>query len=274
MFGDDYWNQAANNAQNYAEQMVLMEEQLEAEKGKKKADADKVKEYEQGIAEIKQKINEEFNGVIEEIIGGSSQDIAEQLGDAFFEAFQNGEDAAAAWGEAVDKIVADVIKKMFIQQFLTENIAKIFDKYKEKWFNEDGSFVGWDTFQETMGEFSSDLKGASSFALEAFENMPEDIKELFSGDATRSAAEKGIQSISQDSADEMNGRMTAIQGHTYSINENTKLLVQINQNMLYAVLEIQDNTERIYRCVAGIEQGLSDTRAGINVLNRSVRKIA
>ena len=274
VFGDDYWNQAANNAQNYAEQMVLMEEQLEAEKGKKKADADKVKEYEQGIAEIKQKINEEFNGVIEEIIGGSSQDIAEQLGDAFFEAFQNGEDAAAAWGEAVDKIVADVIKKMFIQQFLTENIAKIFDKYKEKWFNEDGSFVGWDTFQETMGEFSSDLKGASSFALEAFENMPEDIKELFSGDATRSAAEKGIQSISQDSADEMNGRMTAIQGHTYSINENTKLLVQINQNMLYAVLEIQDNTERIYRCVAGIEQGLSDTRAGINVLNRSVRKIA
>ena len=274
MFGDDYWNQAANNAQNYAEQMVLMEQQLEAEKSKKKTDKDKVNEYEQGIAEIKQKINDEFNGVIEEIIGGSAQDIAEQLGDAFFEAFQNGEDAAAAWGDAVDKIVADVIKKMFVQQFLTENIAKIFDKYKQKWFNEDGSFIGWEAFQETMGAFSSDLKGASSFALEAFEHMPEDIKALFSGDATRSAAEKGIQSISQDSADEMNGRMTAMQGHTYSINENTKLLVQINKDILYAVLEIQGNTERIYRYMAGIEQEMSDIRAGIAVLNRNFRKIA
>lgn len=279
VFGDDYWNQASQNAQKYAEQMVLMEEQLAAEKGKKKTDDDKVKEYEQGIAEIKQKINDEFNGVIDEIIGGSYQDIAEQLGDAFFEAFRNGEDAAAAWGKAVDKIVADVIKKMFIQQFLTENIAKIFDKYKGKWFNEDGSFVGWDAFQATMGEFSSDLKGASSFALEAFENMPDDVKELFYGDAERSGSSKGIASISQDSADEMNGRMTAIQGHTYAINESTKQLVVQTASILSAVIDIRAIAEDMYelmggmgRAIGGVETNLRAVRMSVHV--QQVRGVA
>lgn len=279
VFGDDYWNQASQNAQKYAEQMVLMEEQLAAEKGKKKTDDDKVKEYEQGIAEIKQKINDEFNGVVDEIIGGSYQDIAEQLGDAFFEAFRNGEDAAAAWGKAVDKIVADVIKKMFIQQFLTENIAKIFDKYKGKWFNEDGSFVGWDAFQATMGEFSSDLKGASSFALEAFENMPDDVKELFYGDAERSGASKGIASISQDSADEMNGRMTAIQGHTYAINESTRQLVTQTASILSAVIDIRAIAEDMYELMGGMgrtigvmEGNVRGLRAAVNV--QQVRGVA
>lgn len=270
VFGDDYWNQASQNAQKYAEQMVLMEEQLAAEKGKKKTDDDKVKEYEQGIAEIKQKINDEFNGVIDEIIGGSYQDIAEQLGDAFFEAFRNGEDAAAAWGKAVDKIVADVIKKMFIQQFLTENIAKIFDKYKGKWFNEDGSFVGWDAFQATMGEFSSDLKGASSFALEAFGNMPDDVKELFYGDAERSGASKGIASISQDSADEMNGRMTAIQGHTYAINESTKQLVTQTASILSAVIDIRAIAEDMYELMGGMGRAIGGVETNLRAVRMSV----
>ena len=270
VFGDAYWNQAANNAEKYTEQMVLMEQQLAAEKSKKKTDEDKVKEYEQGIAELKQKMIDEFNDVVEEIIGGSAEDIAEQLGDAFFEAFQAGEDAAEAWGQAVDKIVADVIKRMFIQQFLTKNIADIFDKYKEKWFS-NGKFIGWDAFQETVGDFGSELKDAANFAVEAFEHMPEDVKEIFTSSA-REASEKGLASMSQDSADEMNGRLTAIQSHTYMINESVKLIVSISNSILISVLDIQENTERINTYLAGLAGETRQLRASVeSIQNRGLQ---
>ncbi len=274
-FGDDFWNQASENARKYAEEVVNLQQQLQQEQGKKKQDDDKIQELENQIEETGAKINETYNKLIEDIIGGSYQDIADQLGDAFIEAFQNGEDAAAAWGEAVDKIVADVIKRMFIQQFLTQRISDVFAKYKDKWLDENGN-TSYDKVMASMEDFGNDLKNAGNEFSEEWQKLMQDdyFKELFAGDVTREAAQKGIQSISQDSADEMNGRMTAIQSHTYTINENTKLLVQINQNMLSAVLEIQDNTERIYRYMAGIEQEMSDTRAGISTLNRNFKKIA
>lgn len=275
VFGDDFWNQASANARKYAEEVVNLQQQLQQEQGKKKKDEDKIQDLENQIEETGAKINETYNKLIEDIIGGSYQDIADQLGDAFIEAFQNGEDAAEAWGEAVDKIVADVIKRMFIQQFLTQRISDVFAKYKDKWLDENGN-TSYDKVMASMESFGNDLKKAGDdFSEEWQELMKNDyFKELFGGDATREAAQKGIQSISQDSADEMNGRLTAMQGHTYSINENTKLLVQINQNMLYAVLEIQDNTERIYRYMAVIEQELAETRTSLNVIGRSISRIA
>lgn len=39
-------------------------------------------------------------------------------------------------------------------------------------------------------------------------------------DSSREASKKGIATASQESVDENNGRLTVIQGHTYSINEN------------------------------------------------------
>ena len=45
---------------------------------------------------------------------------------------------------------------------------------------------------------------------------------LFSDDATRTGANKGIATASQDSVNELNGRMTAVQGHTYSISDEYK----------------------------------------------------
>lgn len=274
-FGDDFWNQARESARKYAEEVVYLRQQLAQEQGKKKKDEEKIQELENQIEETGAKIKETYDKLIEDIIGGSYQDIADQLGDAFIEAFQNGEDAAAAWGEAVDKIVADVIKKMFIQQFLTQRISDVFAKYQDKWLDENGN-TSYDKVMASMEDFGNDLKKAGDdFSEEWQELMKNDyFKELFGGDATRTASEKGIQSISQDSADEMNGRMTAIQGHTYSINENTKLLVQNSAAILVSVLEIQDNTERIYRQMAGLEQGINDTRNGINSINRNFRKIA
>lgn len=273
LFGDDYWNQRADNAAKYAEQIAAIElqKQEEQERKKSKRDEEKIKEYDQQQAELAQKMKEEYDGIVEDIIGGSYQDIAEQLSDAFIEAFQNGEDAAVAWGKEVDKIVADVIKKMFVQQMLTSQISAIIDKYKAKWMDNDGK-ISYDLVMDSMGDFSDELKGAG----EDFQNVwkglmqNEDFAKMFSPDAERSGASKGIASISQDSADEMNGRMTAIQGHTYAINESTKQLVSQTASILSAVLDIRSIAEEIYELMGGMERTIGGVETNLRAVRMSV----
>lgn len=61
----------------------------------------------------------------------------------------------------------------------------------------------------------------------------------------RTSASKGIAQASQDSIDELNGRATAIQSHTFSINENMKTLVSTSAMMLDRLVGIENNTSHL-----------------------------
>ena len=203
-------------------------------------------EYEKKIAELGQEAVNIINEIVEDIIGGSAADIAEELGDAFVEAFQNGEDAAEAWGNKVKDIVADVIKRMLVSKYLEEPLGAIFDKYKAQWYK-DGEFAGVDAVIASMSGFAGDLNAVGEeFAL-IWESLPDSVKNMFTvtGDAAREASEKGIATASQESVDELNGRATAIQSHTYTIAECQKLLVETTMQLLEAVWGIQRNTDRL-----------------------------
>ena len=121
---------------------MLLQKQINAENDKKKTDKSKIKEWERQIQELGEEAAEIINEVVETIIGGTAEDIAKELGDAFIEAFLEGENAAKAWGEKVDEIVADIMKQMLVSKFVEERIGDIFDQYKSKWFK-DG--VRWET---------------------------------------------------------------------------------------------------------------------------------
>lgn len=58
---------------------------------------------------------------------------------------------------------------------------------------------------------------------------------IASDTASRAVSEKGIASASQDSVAELNGRATAIQGHTFSINEKIGTIVTLNEELLRVV---------------------------------------
>ena len=85
-------------------------------------------------------------------------------------------------------------------------------------------------------------------------------------EATREASEKGIATASQESVDELNGRATAIQGHTYSISENTKLLVATASLILQSVLNIEGNTDGLSTRMANVESDVRDMRNTVNDL--------
>lgn len=49
--------------------------------------------------------------------------------------------------------------------------------------------------------------------------------------------------MSQETADELNGRFTAIQGHTFQINEAVKQMASQMSQMLVLLTGIENNTE-------------------------------
>lgn len=90
----------------------------------------------------------------------------------------------------------------------------------------------------------------------------------YESSSTRSASEKGIAQASQSSVDELNGRMTAIQSHTFSINQNLASVVNISSQILARVSSIDGNAARL----ATIESDLAYMRSDISdILTKGIR---
>lgn len=263
--GGEKYASAKEQLENIAQQQILIQEQIEAEQSKKKSDGGQIEEWQRQIEELGQEAVQIINDMVEDIIGGSSSEIASELGDAFFDAFQAGEDYAEAWGDKVNEIVADVMKRMLVSKFLEEPLGEIFDKYKKKWFP-DGQFAGLDAVISSLGGFASDLNAVGDDFATIWENLPDSVKSMFdvTEEATREASEKGIATASQESVDELNGRATAIQGHTYSISENTKIILSVVNMILQSVLNIETHTERISGLVEDVESSVKEMKDTVN----------
>lgn len=263
--GGEKYASAKEQLENIAQQQILIQEQIETEQSKKKSDGGQIEEWQRQIEELGHEAVQIINDMVEDIIGGSSSEIASELGDAFFEAFQAGEDYAEAWGDKVNEIVADVMKRMLVSKFLEEPLGGIFDKYKKKWFP-DGQFAELDAVISSLGGFASDLNAVGDYFATIWENLPDSVKSMFdvTEEATREASEKGIATASQESVDELNGRATAIQGHTYSISENTKIILSVVNMILQSVLNIETHTERISGLVEDVESSVKEMKDTVN----------
>jgi hypothetical protein len=96
------------------------------------------------------------------------------------------------------------------------------------------------------------LDASETSVLEGLEKNIATISENYLGqfndlwaqaeEESRNAVSGGITNMSQDSADEMNGRLTQIQSHTFSISENVSQMRAFAQQQLSQLAAINANT--------------------------------
>lgn len=241
--GSERYESSRKQLENLAEQQLLIQKQINEESSKKDSDSSKIQDYKNKIAEIAEEMATLINEMLEDIIGASAEDIAKQLGDAFFEAVQSGQDAMEAWHTKVKEIVADIMRRMMIQKFLEQPIGAIFDKYKQKWFGDDGRFKGIDNIMGSMNEFSNDLNAVGDSFQAIMNELPDEVKQWFTGDEEREASQRGIATASQDSVDENNARLATIQSHTYTLVQGVNELNATGTQILDKLANIDDNTK-------------------------------
>lgn len=191
---------------------------------------------------------EQLNQYLEEekqYISSLMGDLSGTIADSMIDAFQKTGDAAIDAGD----IISDVAKnfaKSWIESKLIEDIFN--EGAQDKMFDlmESGDTQGaLDYLSELIGEANSlapqiteYLQGLDGLATEIEGTEQEQEQE-------RTSASKGVAQASQDSVDELNGRATAIQGHTFSISTDMKTLVSTSAMMLDRLTAIESNTARL-----------------------------
>ena len=246
------------------EKYVLTLQLLELQRQKYGEDSEKFKETQKELAELEgekydtlQDQADRYQEVFEELattdVTSFAEDMAESMVDGFAEGLRGME-------QAYDETINNLIKEQLTKQLSLELIDKMkpaFDKLKQSAKDGELSTAEIDEFKTMI-----DSTKESGMAI------ADKYRELMGSyglldDAELEAESRGFEAMSQDTADELNGRFTALQmsganidqntllmtqqnvellNHSRSIAEQATISTQIAQQQLYELREIKDNT--------------------------------
>lgn len=242
--GTKSFEEAKDRVKNLINQQALIQRQIDEEKSKKSSDDGKISEWGRKIKELGNQALEVINQVLETIIGHTAEDLAKELGNAFFDAVEQGKDAMDAWHAKVKDIIADIVKRMAIKEALEEPLGVLFNKYKKVWFDDKGNFKnGSNAVMNSMNDFSRDLDNLGNTFNNFWQSLPPSIKGTMENIADREGTSKGIATASQESVDENNARLTTIQGHTFTLVQGLAELNNTSNLILAHVTGIERNTD-------------------------------
>lgn len=271
--GGKKYDESRKQLENLAEQQILIQKQINEEQSKKKTDHGKIEEWQRQIQEIAEEMATIINEMLEDIIGYTAADLASELGDAFFEAAKQGEDAMEAWHKKVNDIVADVLQRMLVQKYLEERIGGIFDRYKKAWFGNDGTFKGIDAVIGSMNGFAGELNQVGEEFNAIYQGLSDSLKNYFTGDAEREGTSKGIATASQDSVDENNARLTTIQGYTYTLVQGMNDLNRTSNAVLDKLTGIEKNTSDANDKLDRVDKNIKDIKNTVDDIDRKGLKL-
>ena len=197
---------------------------------------------------------------MDDYLGGIFGNYATDIMDVVADAFERGTDAAEAFGDVTRKVMRNVAKDMVQAAVLQPVIEQQSELVKKAY-----ATGNRDEITKALGAASQVLAEVEKVAQEEYKKVAEEFKRQgidLSGSsaATREASQKGIATASQDSVDELNGRMTAVQGHTYNIAENTRMLLATSNEILKGVVGIERNTGNVHARLSVVEQHLKSVK--------------
>lgn len=212
---------------------------------------DKVKA---SLTEVK-RAQEEFAEQTKELEGylrGVFGDLGNDLMNDIVDAFKSGEDASESFAKSVSKTLEKLVSNMIFSSVFSDTFKRAEGEMKALMSKGASQEEFIDFYSQLMVQVKA-LKGQADKQLEDAKRAgAEKGLNLFTPDDSKSserreASRKGLAQASQDSIDELSGRATAIQGHTYDIATYTRQLVTTSGAILGRVTEIRDNTNRLER---------------------------
>lgn len=227
--GDQYKNQK-QMINNLRQQQQHFSEMAEAERGKKKSDNEKIKEYEQSYKEAGQKIEDIWEEISQDILQTNAKDAASQLGDALVEAFGKGEDAATAFGKTANDIMKQAVLNQLKKNFLEKQLQGALDGLEKSmghWVGDNFVFDGLTPAEQAKFKAQIESIGKNfSQALGVYENLFKDLQEDVE-DTSLSGAVKGV---SEETASIVAGQINAVRINQIEVlNLIRQQLIALNQ---------------------------------------------
>lgn len=190
-------------------------------------------------------------------------DIGTQLSNALVGAYRDGRLFSAIDGfkEYMTGTIEQIMEQLIFSAIFQEQLDELEEKFKNSFLGSGADnditddliwFAG--AYQTGMQQYLESMDAAKK----AFKEQGFDLWEQ-----TRKAATKGITAASQDSVDETNGRLTTMQGHTYTISTDLKAIISKNERVLEYLSGIKNDTARLEK----IESEIVAVKNGIDTMN-------
>lgn len=176
------------------------------------------------------------------------------ISDSIVQGFLDGKKGAIDFADDFKGLMRDAMMKSIQMKYLEAPLRKWYEKFAE----DSESGLTSDKIEELRKAYDQIIETAAREA----ENLEKITGIGMAADAERTATAKGLQAMSQDSANELNGRFYALQYITANIDKNVTDI----QAMLYRAAEkwmqIEENT-RYCRKLEGIEKDIKTVSNGI-----------
>lgn len=197
------------------------------------------------LYEYIQDLENSLNSLTADIIGRLRDDLMDSL----YDGWMRGADGALKYGEIAGKVLDDLLRKMIYTKFfadifddLSERIDEINDDTE---LSEEERISAWG---EALHDFGETYRNASQEAGQFWQTWVSTLQGMgfdTIGEANRNAQSQGIQSISQESADRIDGALTALLGSSYRIEGHTETIKDYIVMMLSEIQAIRVNTAKL-----------------------------
>lgn len=232
------------------QQKVIIQQQIEEERNKKKTDDDRIKDWQKQLEDINAQLEDNKEKAVEAITGTDVMSAIDEFAQAYSEAWATGTNAA----EASTKIVQNLIKTAIIE-FLKKKLSPSVEEFMKKLadYMSDGIVSPWEEAELNKLKEKMDAE-----AQKVFDTSSKYFQEDKNDKYEQAATSGGFEKMSQDSADELNGRFTALQ----MTGEEILLFLQGSEQFL-SLLYIKASMDVISVKIASLYDVADETRTMI-----------
>lgn len=198
---------------NQKAQLAEVQRQLQLEKSRKKKnrDQDKIIELEGQVTDLQNAIDDATTNIVNTLLGTDVKSAAESFADSWISAWKEGADTMENLEESFDDLITNMIVKSLASTIVGERLKSMFAMVKR--FTEENSAGG-------VGITTEEAKQIADLGKELIPLINEDLKNLMgqlgiefgSGvkDAALSSLQKGIQSVSEETAGAIEAYMNMV----------------------------------------------------------------
>lgn len=227
------------------QQKLLIQQQIKEEQDKKKTDDNRIKEWQKQLDDINAQLEENKEKAIEAITGTDVMSAIDEFAKAYADVWATGENAAESSAKAVQTLIKTAIIE-FLKKKLSPSVQDFMKQLAD--YMSDGIISPWEEAELNKLKEKMDKE-----AQEIFENSGKWLKD--ESKYEQQATSGGFEVMSQDSANELNGRFTALQ----MIGEEILLYLQ-SSNQIANLLYISASIDSINIRIASLYDIADETR--------------
>ncbi len=255
-------NLIEQNNQNLEQQKILIQKQIEEEKSKKKPDDDRIKAWEDQLDAIDGQISDNIDRWQEYINGISFDTFRSDFLDTLMDMSASAEDFADDFEQYLQRSILDAL----LANKYDEKIRALYDKMAQ--YGEDG------LTQQEIDELRKQREQIVNDALADRDKLAQIYGwDSQSSESSQSGTSRGFSTMSQDTASELNGRFTDIQGKINILVEQAAYGRSISIEQLNRMTDTRDILVQMNGNVADIRtftKVLPEMRDSLAAMNRKL----